>query len=135
MLCRANQWTGFNMITASAMKELMWQSKSVIDLQDLYELPHGDWFSQRFFFASLDFYISFRVELFSCIQTLRNFAGLNFRESWNLCVGCSLYILFTCALSLMEIEGFTAILPKLKSISQYDCHFTLSKNGIVLISN
>ena len=38
-------------------------------------------FQRDFFFASLDFYISFRVELFSCIQTLRNFAVLNFRES------------------------------------------------------
>ena len=46
-----------------------------------------------------------------------------------------IHVLFTCALSLMEIEGFTAILPKLKSINQYDCHFTLSKNGIVLILN
>ena len=31
-----------------------------------------------------------------------------------------MHVLFTCALSLMEIEGFTAILPKLKSINQYD---------------
>ena len=37
------------------MKELLWQSKCVIDLQDLYELPYGDCFSQRSFFASLDF--------------------------------------------------------------------------------
>ena len=27
MICRANQWTGFYMITASVMKELIWKGK------------------------------------------------------------------------------------------------------------
>ena len=137
MLCRANQWTVFNMITASAMKELMWQSKSVIDLQDFYELPYRDWFSQRFFFESLDFYISFRVELFSRIQTLRNFAVLNFRESWSLCVGCSIYlcIIYMCFIidgnrriycNITEIEIDQSIRLSIHAIKKWNCsHFEL----------